>query len=136
MTANQKRCLALLQAGRLCEAIESYQYIMDVDDITTKANALDWSTGKSSVNKTHYNPHLYLIQFSSENAARFVLPMEILPSLRAIMTELSTYTQQQSSWILHPIPSLQSAVRPSREKSCGWKHLTMRKKYDAAFIIS
>jgi tetratricopeptide (TPR) repeat protein len=43
MTANQKRCHALLQAGRLWEAIGSYQYIMDVGDITTKADALDWS---------------------------------------------------------------------------------------------
>jgi hypothetical protein len=49
MTANQKRCHALLQAGELWEAIGSYQYIMDVGDITTKADALDWSTGKSSV---------------------------------------------------------------------------------------
>ncbi|KAG1787143.1 uncharacterized protein HD556DRAFT_1449071 [Suillus plorans] len=48
MTANQKRCHALLQAGRLWEAIESYQHMMDVGDITTKADSLDWYTGKSS----------------------------------------------------------------------------------------
>ncbi|KAG2346897.1 hypothetical protein BDR05DRAFT_756686, partial [Suillus weaverae] len=44
MTANQKRCRALLQAGRLSEAIGSYQHMMDVSDITTKADSLDWFT--------------------------------------------------------------------------------------------
>lgn len=44
MTANQKRCHALLQAGRLWEAIELYQHMMDVGHITTKTDSLDWST--------------------------------------------------------------------------------------------
>ncbi|KAG0697842.1 hypothetical protein DFH29DRAFT_1020728, partial [Suillus ampliporus] len=47
--ANQKRCHALLQAGRLEEALESFQYMMDKSDETTKASCLDWTTGKSSV---------------------------------------------------------------------------------------
>ncbi|KAG2345354.1 hypothetical protein BDR05DRAFT_133832 [Suillus weaverae] len=45
-TANQKRCDTLLRAGRLREAHESYQYMMDMSDEVTKANYLDssWST--------------------------------------------------------------------------------------------
>jgi tetratricopeptide (TPR) repeat protein len=49
MTANQKRCHALFRAGRLWEAIGSYQHMMDVGYLTTKADSLDWTTGKSSV---------------------------------------------------------------------------------------
>ncbi|KAG2147911.1 uncharacterized protein EDB93DRAFT_395340 [Suillus bovinus] len=43
MTANQKRCHALIRGGTLWEAIKSYQHMMDVDDITTKTNSLGWS---------------------------------------------------------------------------------------------
>ncbi|KAG2345397.1 hypothetical protein BDR05DRAFT_998531 [Suillus weaverae] len=48
-TANKKRCLALLQANRLGEALEAHRYMMDKCDESTKANCLDWSTGKFSV---------------------------------------------------------------------------------------
>ncbi|KAG0703056.1 hypothetical protein DFH29DRAFT_998842 [Suillus ampliporus] len=48
-TANQNRCLALLRVGRLGEALESHQYMMDMSDENTKASCLDWSTGKFSV---------------------------------------------------------------------------------------
>jgi hypothetical protein len=46
--ANKKRCLALLQASRLEEALEAHQFMMDKCDESTKANSLDWSTGKFS----------------------------------------------------------------------------------------
>ncbi|KAG1786314.1 uncharacterized protein HD556DRAFT_1528393 [Suillus plorans] len=46
--ANQRRCDALLQAGGIREALESYRYIMDMSDGATKASCLAWSTGKSS----------------------------------------------------------------------------------------
>ncbi|OJA15990.1 hypothetical protein AZE42_13611, partial [Rhizopogon vesiculosus] len=42
-TANQKRCHALLRAGRLVEVFEAYQYMTDMSDEATKANCLDWS---------------------------------------------------------------------------------------------
>jgi hypothetical protein len=46
-TANQKRCDALLLAGRLTEAHESYRYMMDMSNEIMKASCFDWSTGKS-----------------------------------------------------------------------------------------
>ncbi|KAG1726887.1 uncharacterized protein EDB91DRAFT_1350447 [Suillus paluster] len=42
--ANQKRCDALLRAGRLREALESHRYMMDTSDEPTKASCFDWST--------------------------------------------------------------------------------------------
>ncbi|KAG2031700.1 WD40-repeat-containing domain protein [Suillus americanus] len=47
-TAHQNWCHAFLRAGRLPEAIEAYQYMMDTADEATKAGCLHWSTGKSS----------------------------------------------------------------------------------------
>ncbi|KAG1888594.1 hypothetical protein F4604DRAFT_1569692 [Suillus subluteus] len=47
--ANQKKCDALLCAGRLGEAVESHRYMMDMSDETMKASCLEWSTGKSSL---------------------------------------------------------------------------------------
>ncbi|KAG2360508.1 hypothetical protein BDR07DRAFT_1412301 [Suillus spraguei] len=43
LTAHQKRCDALLRAGRLQDAVKSYRYMMDTSDDITKANCLDWS---------------------------------------------------------------------------------------------
>ncbi|OAX34764.1 hypothetical protein K503DRAFT_420176 [Rhizopogon vinicolor AM-OR11-026] len=43
-TANQQRCRALLLAGRLAEAHESYRYTMDTSDDATKVRCLEWST--------------------------------------------------------------------------------------------
>ncbi|KAJ8594800.1 hypothetical protein M405DRAFT_929909 [Rhizopogon salebrosus TDB-379] len=43
--ANQKRCDALLRAGRITEALESYRYMMDMSDEVTEASCLGWSTG-------------------------------------------------------------------------------------------
>jgi hypothetical protein len=40
-TANQKRCSALLQAGRLEEAHEAYRYMMDMSDEATMVNCSD-----------------------------------------------------------------------------------------------
>ena len=48
-TANQKRCHALLRAGRLVEVFEAYRYMANMSDETMKASCLDWSIGKSSV---------------------------------------------------------------------------------------
>ncbi|KAG2356034.1 hypothetical protein BDR07DRAFT_1424360 [Suillus spraguei] len=42
--ANKKKCDALLRAGRLGDAVESYRYMMDVSDETMKARCLEWST--------------------------------------------------------------------------------------------
>lgn len=41
--AHQKRCIALRQAGRFAEALNSYRDMMDKIDNNTKANCLDWS---------------------------------------------------------------------------------------------
>jgi tetratricopeptide (TPR) repeat protein len=46
-TAHQKRCHALLQAGRLTEAHEAYRYMMDMCDEATTVNCSDWIIGKS-----------------------------------------------------------------------------------------
>ncbi|KAG0708659.1 hypothetical protein DFH29DRAFT_427026 [Suillus ampliporus] len=43
--AHQNRCDALCRAGSLEEALESYQYMMDILDEDTKARCLDWSNG-------------------------------------------------------------------------------------------
>ncbi|KAG2335862.1 hypothetical protein BDR05DRAFT_206006 [Suillus weaverae] len=43
LTAHQKRCCALLWAGKLQEAVKSYRYMMVSSDEYTKANCLDWS---------------------------------------------------------------------------------------------
>ncbi|KAG2128630.1 uncharacterized protein EDB93DRAFT_1256628 [Suillus bovinus] len=45
--AHQKRCVALHQAGRLAEALNSYRDMMDKIDRDTRASCLDWSNGKS-----------------------------------------------------------------------------------------
>jgi len=42
-TANQKRCHALLRAGKLAEVFEAYQYMADMSDEATRANCLNWS---------------------------------------------------------------------------------------------
>ncbi|KAG1734460.1 uncharacterized protein EDB91DRAFT_589691 [Suillus paluster] len=44
MAASQKRCHALLLAGRLRESAESHRYVMDTSDETTKNSCLEWST--------------------------------------------------------------------------------------------
>jgi len=44
-------------------------------------------------------------------AARSMPPAEMLPSLRAIMTGLLTYTLWRSTWVLQRMPSLQTAAR-------------------------
>ncbi|KAG2346823.1 WD40 repeat-like protein [Suillus weaverae] len=43
LTAHQKWCDALLQAGKLQDAVKSYRYMMDNIDETTKASCLEWS---------------------------------------------------------------------------------------------
>jgi len=48
-SANQKRCHALLRAGRLVEVFEACRYMADMSDETMKASCLDWTIGKSSV---------------------------------------------------------------------------------------
>ena len=48
-TAKKNRCRALIGAGRLEEAVESYRYMMDMSDEVTKISYLEWSAGKSSV---------------------------------------------------------------------------------------
>ncbi|KAG1817504.1 uncharacterized protein BJ212DRAFT_1299062 [Suillus subaureus] len=47
--ANQRKCDALLRAGRLGEAVESHRYMMEISDEAMKASCLEWSTGKSSL---------------------------------------------------------------------------------------
>ncbi|KAJ8588854.1 hypothetical protein M405DRAFT_234847 [Rhizopogon salebrosus TDB-379] len=54
--ANQRRCHALLRAGRIIETREAYPYMMDVGSKTTKASCRDWSIGKSSVMSTINDP--------------------------------------------------------------------------------
>ncbi|OJA07541.1 hypothetical protein AZE42_08515, partial [Rhizopogon vesiculosus] len=44
-TANQKRCHALLRAGKLAAVFEAYQYMVDMSDETTRASCLKWSIG-------------------------------------------------------------------------------------------
>ncbi|OAX39463.1 WD40 repeat-like protein [Rhizopogon vinicolor AM-OR11-026] len=44
-TANQKRCHALLRAGKLAEVFEAYRYMTDMSDEATKASCLEWSLG-------------------------------------------------------------------------------------------
>ena len=48
-STNQKRCCALLRAGRLAEAHEAYRYMMNTTDEETKVSCRDWSIGKSLV---------------------------------------------------------------------------------------
>lgn len=55
-TASQKRCQALLQAGRLAEAHEAYKYMMDRSDEVMKASCHDFSTGKFPVMLSDFNP--------------------------------------------------------------------------------
>jgi hypothetical protein len=47
LTANQKRCHALLEAGKLAEAHEAYRYMMDMSDEAKTVNCSDWSIGTS-----------------------------------------------------------------------------------------
>jgi len=44
-SANQKRCHALLRAGRLVEVFEACRYMADMSDETMKASCLDWTIG-------------------------------------------------------------------------------------------
>jgi hypothetical protein len=47
LTTHQKRCQALLSAGKSDEALEAHNYMMDAIDEFAKASCLDWSNGKS-----------------------------------------------------------------------------------------
>jgi hypothetical protein len=47
--ALQKRCHALLRAGKFQDAVKSYRYMMDNIDEKTKASYLEWSNGESGV---------------------------------------------------------------------------------------
>jgi len=49
LTAHQKRCQALLSAGKPDESLEAHRFMMDVIDESAKASCLDWSNGKSRV---------------------------------------------------------------------------------------
>jgi hypothetical protein len=67
-TANQKRCHALLRAGRLAEVFDAYRYMTDMSDETTKASTcLDWSLGKSSVISPMFQYSSYFTQVSYKN---------------------------------------------------------------------
>ncbi|KAG2142871.1 uncharacterized protein EDB93DRAFT_1252134 [Suillus bovinus] len=49
LTAHQKRCHALFQAGKLPDAVKSFRYMMYNIDEATKASCLEWSNSKSGV---------------------------------------------------------------------------------------
>jgi hypothetical protein len=49
LTTHQKRCQALLSAGKSEEALEAHKYMMDAIDEPAKASCLDWSNGMSSL---------------------------------------------------------------------------------------
>jgi hypothetical protein len=51
--SNQKLILALLGAGMLGEAFESYRFAMDASDETTKTNLQSWVLSEFSSNVTH-----------------------------------------------------------------------------------
>ncbi|KAG1799729.1 uncharacterized protein HD556DRAFT_1525032 [Suillus plorans] len=62
LTAHQKCCHALLRAGKLQDAVKSYQHMMFSSDKYTKADCLDWSNGKSGVlmsRRLHFSPALH-----------------------------------------------------------------------------
>ncbi|KAG1827643.1 hypothetical protein DFJ58DRAFT_880423 [Suillus subalutaceus] len=101
--AHQKHCDALLRAGKLQDAVKSFRYMIHNIDDTTTGNWFEWSNGK--------------LGLSRKNAARPSLPAEMLPSLQAIATGLSTYTRRRSTYLLHPMLSLQIVVRKSWEKA-------------------
>lgn len=52
-TANEKLCFALLKAGRLGEAFESYKYGMDASDEATRSGLRAWIFSKSFSNATY-----------------------------------------------------------------------------------
>ncbi|KAG1738890.1 uncharacterized protein EDB91DRAFT_1249063 [Suillus paluster] len=54
LTASQKLCQASLSAGKVKEALEAHQSMMDTIHETTKAGCLDWSNGNSEC----YVPYL------------------------------------------------------------------------------
>ncbi|KAG2346847.1 hypothetical protein BDR05DRAFT_959029, partial [Suillus weaverae] len=45
--ANRQQCLALVRAGRLAEALESYRSMMNASNEATKASLRAWFSGKS-----------------------------------------------------------------------------------------
>jgi hypothetical protein len=49
LTAHQKRCQALLSAGKSDEALVAHKYMMDTIDEIAKASCLQWSNGMSSL---------------------------------------------------------------------------------------
>lgn len=126
-TANQYRCRALLKSGRLGEAMESHQYMMDMIDENTRARCLNWSTGRFSMMSPRLHPHRYYTQVSRKSVVFYILPREMQLSLLPIMTGLFTYTQRQSTCLL-VIPFLQAVVRQSRKRCYGKKHFLMRKR--------
>jgi hypothetical protein len=81
-TANQKRCHALLRAGRLVEVFEACRYMADMSDESTKASCLDWTIGKSLGMSPRLRPSQYFSQVSCKRLARseLVLPREMLPA--------------------------------------------------------
>jgi tetratricopeptide (TPR) repeat protein len=55
-TAMQKHCRALITAGRIGAAVESYQSLMNKSDETTKASLRAWFSGNPPVILPQYNP--------------------------------------------------------------------------------
>jgi hypothetical protein len=49
LTTHQNRCQAFLSAGKLDEALEAHQYMMDTLDESAKTTCVDWSNGKFSL---------------------------------------------------------------------------------------
>ncbi|KAG2052498.1 WD40 repeat-like protein [Suillus hirtellus] len=72
--AHQKRCVALRQAGRLAEALNSYRDMMDKIDNNTKAGCLSWSNGKSEVHNVMQATILTCISLSFQGRMQRALP--------------------------------------------------------------
>ncbi|KIK42089.1 hypothetical protein CY34DRAFT_805300 [Suillus luteus UH-Slu-Lm8-n1] len=111
--ANQRRCDAILQAGEIREALESYRYMMDMSDEATRLNCLAWSISKSSSISSGPILTCNFTQHSSKLAGRIILLKDLLTllqaemplSMRTITTRLSSYIRRQSIWIQPATPS-------------------------------
>jgi hypothetical protein len=86
---------------------------MDISDEATKANCLDWSTGPFSVMLVGFDPDSHFTKDLSKNAEYFILPAEMLLSLRVATTKLLSYTRQRSTSILQGILFLQNVLKRS-----------------------
>ncbi|KAG0703991.1 hypothetical protein DFH29DRAFT_1039962 [Suillus ampliporus] len=131
--ARQKRCDALLLAGRLQEALESYRDMLDQSDEKTMACCLDWSNGNA----------LYLAEGDAAFAASkynkairlYSVAIDLNPTSDTIFAKRSEAKLRKSLW-KDAFHDAQKVIKLNRLSYIGYglKHAALHgaQRYDEA----